>query len=92
MIFAILSNNLKRVAVIIRSSHQGLAIACAMQAAVSVAHQQQCILLVFAGLHAARMVGCNNVIKARPTYADPIVAVAVGPKTVAFRAHTTHHA
>ena len=92
IIFALHAFNSKGVAVMIRSSHQGLAIACAMQAAVSVAHQQQCILLVFAGLHAARMVGCSNVIMARPTYADPIVAVAVGPKTVAFRAQTTIHA
>ena len=87
---ALLSTNSKEVAVIIRSSHQGLAIGCAVQAAVDVAHHQQCIFLVFVGPHAAQVVGCSNVIMARPTYADPIVAVAVGPKTVAFRAQTTH--
>ena len=88
--FALRSTNSKGVAVIIRSSHQGLAIGCAVQAAVDVAHHQQCIFLVFVGPHAAQFVGCSNVIMARPTYADPIVAVAVGPKTVAFPAQTTH--
>ena len=83
MIFALHVTNSEGVAVIIRSSHQGLAIGCAMQAAVDVAHQQQCIFLVFVGLHAAQMVGCSNVIMARPTYADPIVAIVVGPKAVA---------
>ena len=74
-----------------RTTHQLLTAVRAMQAAVEVAYQQQCIFLVLVGVQATHIVGCSNVVMTRPTYADSKAAVMAGPKAVARVAQATHH-